>query len=126
MILISNPIFPFILTYQTNLYSKTHSKTMICTHLQTFTHTLHTFTNTLRYTTLVYEGDLGQHFCSTSNKNYVTSPRLKQIDKLLENMFICLFTTTQPTHSCLRKKNSFFLKDLLHSSMSISTLIFFV
>ena len=81
---------------------------MMRTHLQTLAHTLLTFTNTPRYTTLVYEGDLGQHFCSTSNENYVTSPRLKQIDKLLENMFICLFTTTQPTHLRIRKKKSFF------------------
>ena len=65
---------------------------------------------TTTFTALAYERDLSQHFCSTSNKNYVTSPRLKQIDKLLENMFICLFKTTQPTHThkLCRKENSLF------------------
>ena len=87
-------------------------------HLRTF-YTRNSRTRTYYYyylTALAYERDLSQHFCSTSNKNYVTSPRLKQIDKLLENMFICLFKTTQPTHThkLCRKENSLFFCKMSH------------
>ena len=104
--------------------------TNICEHstheIQEQEHTITTI-----FTALAYERDLSQHFCSTSNKNYVTSPRLKQIDKLFENMFICLFKTTQPTHThkLCRKENSLFsarcLTFLLLTLMSTSTSRYF-
>ena len=116
-----------------NIYSKLNEG-ISNTFTNIFKHSTHRFTklkHTTTFTTLAYEGDLSQHFCSTSNKNYVTSPRLKQIDKLLENMFICLFKTTQPTHTLklCRKENSLFsalrLTFLLLTLMSTSTSRYF-
>ena len=94
------------------------------------THKLLAHECTTTFTALAYERDLSQHFCSTSNKNYVTSPRLKQIDKLLET---CLFVYSKQHNphtltSFTEKKILFFarcLTFLLLTLMSTSTTRYF-
>jgi hypothetical protein len=81
--------FPYS-TYLNMSFQYFHANTHTHIHTQIYKHRIILHSRILQHFNLWRRS--WPTFLLTSNRNYVTS-QIKQIDKLLENMFICLSTT---------------------------------